>query len=128
LRQLYGYGGYTLRFVFEVASVFDLGEVSMRAFVLTANTVCWGAIVGLLFGLPLGLLVQRPLPGYWILFVIAGIASQILIAAATGNNPGWVFANWTVPSEWVNMLAILGVALFTARRRGSTPNIEQNAA
>ena len=128
LDALYRYGGgHIVQFVFDIGKALGLDEGTLRAFVLTAAPACEASLLGILFGVPLGLVVPRHVLGYWLLFVSAVLTMQILTVAMTGSPVGWLVAVWTFPITWLNMLAILGVALATVRYRHPTTTLAQCA-
>ncbi len=128
LDALYRYGGgHITQLVFDSGKVLGLGEGTLRTFVLTAAPACEAALLGILFGVPLGLLVSRHVIGHWLLFVSAVLAMQVLTIVMSGSPIGWLVAVWTFPMTWLNMLAILGVALVTARYRHPVSNLAPNA-
>ena len=128
LDALYRYlGGYIVQLAFDVGKTLGLGEGMLRAFVLTAGPACEAAILGVLFGVPLALLVLRNVIGYWLLFVGAVVAMHFLSLLWTKSEIGWLVAVWTFPITWLNMLAILGVALVAARYRHPLGNLAPDA-
>ena len=128
LDPLYRYGGgHITQLVFDIGKVLGLGEGTLRAFVLTAAPAIEAALLGIVFGVPLGLLMSRNIVGYWLLFVSAVLTMQVLTIVMSGSPVGWLVAVWTFPITWLNMLAILGVALLTARYRHPVSNLAPNA-
>jgi hypothetical protein len=128
LDALYRYvGGYIVQFVFGVGKALDLGEAALHTFTLTAGPTCEAAILGVLFGVPLALLVSRHIVGHWLLFVGTVMAMHFLSLVLTESDIGWLVAVWTFPITWLNMVAILGVAFVTARYRHPVGSLAPNA-
>jgi hypothetical protein len=128
LDALYRYvGGYIVQLTVGVGKALGLGEAALRAFTLTTGPACEAAILGVLFGVPLALLVSRYIVGYWLLFVGAVVATHFLSIVLSESDIGWLVAVWTFPTTWLNILAILGVAVVTARYRHLVGNLAPNA-
>jgi len=75
--------------------------------------ICTG-LIGIIFGVPFGILARRYTLSCWAAFVLAVLASSAISHWARG--PSWfTFADlWSIPEAWLYLVGVLLFALITA--------------
>lgn len=98
-----------------------LGRMSARLIVRGADALLWSAILGALFGIPLGFLTRTRVLAGWVAFLIALVAVSVFNSyrARLGIRP--LLLEWSIPETWLYVLAVLAFALCTARLIGFRP-------
>jgi hypothetical protein len=93
-------------------AAYDLGldRMSARLTVRGVDALLWSAILGALFGIPLGFVARTRVLAAWLAFLIA-----LLLAGVVNSGIRPVLLEWRVPETWLYVLAVLAVALCTTR-------------
>jgi hypothetical protein len=79
------------------------------------DAALWSAIFGALFGFPLGLIARTRVVRAWSVFLASLLAFGFLDAYRSQMGIGAVLVAWSIPETWLYVVAVLGVALCTAR-------------
>jgi hypothetical protein len=120
---LHVYGWFIDQFSLAVAQ--QASPAFLRSTVFLASALSWALVVGMLFGVPLGLVVREHLFRFWALFVVAGAVTQFVWTLSTRFDPQIFVAEWSLPDLWLNLVAILVFAslvlLLRRRRAPSAP-------
>lgn len=118
LTSLFAYSGQVTIQLTQFAYELGLDRMSARLIVRGADAVLWSAILGALFGIPLGFLTRTKIFAGWVAFLAALVAVSVFnsLRAQTGIRP--VLLEWSVPETWLYVLAVLVFALCTARLIG----------
>ena len=123
LTWLYAYGDSISLMSLAAAKQFS-SPAALRLTFSVISAVCWALVVGLLFGIPLALALRTQPFRYWLLFVVAGAASQLFAQLYAGLGLGFFVLEWSIPEVWLNLVAVLAVAyLVTFFRQSRAPAI-----
>jgi hypothetical protein len=109
LTWLYAYGDYISLMSLAAARQFG-SPATLRLSFSVISAVCWAVVVGLMFGVPFGLALRTQLFRYWLLFVVAGAASQLFAQLHAGLDFEFFVLEWSIPEVWLNLVAVLVIA------------------
>jgi hypothetical protein len=118
LTWLYAYGDSISLLSLAAAKQFG-SPTALRLTYSAISAVCWAIVVGLMFGVPLGLTLRTQLFRYWLLFVVAGAAAQLFVWLRADLDVGFFVLEWSLPEVWLNLAAVLAVAYLVAFLRQS---------
>lgn len=75
----------------------------------------WSAALGFVFGLPFGLIVQKRVLFYWLIFVgTALLVSLVLMKEMVFGSRGFI-VTWSLPETWVYFFGVLCFAHLASR-------------
>ena len=99
----------------QAAYELGLDRMSARLVVRGVDAVLWSAVLGALFGIPLGFLTRTRVLAAWVAFLVALVAVSAFNSyrARLGFRP--VLLEWSIPETWLYVLGVLAFALCTAR-------------
>ena len=123
LPYLYVPGAWITVGLMQVAHDLGVGASAPPA-IRIINAVLWSLILGLLFGVPLGLLVQRRLLYYWLLFIATRLAIGITAIFWDRVEPGMLLLVWTTPETWAYSSGVLLFAALSLRVRERHASLE----
>jgi len=116
LAQLFAFSGrVTVPLIRTVADLGIAENVPLMARMLSA--VIWALVLGILFGVPLGLAVRKNVIAYWLVFVASVLTVSAAIALHSGSGLGILLLEWSLPETWIHIFAVLGVGYLAARFR-----------
>ncbi len=87
--------------------------------------VLWTVVLGLVYGLPLGLLARRQALRYWFVFALSALVGSAVSAWLRGSGTPGFLGEWTLPEPWLWLVgalpfALIGSRLTLRRRRVAT--------
>jgi hypothetical protein len=116
LNQLFAFSGRVT--VPLIRTLADLGIAeNVPLAVRLLNAVIWALVLGVLFGVPLGLAVRKNLIAYWFVFVGSVLTVSAAIALHADSGLGILLLEWSLPETWIHIFAVLGVGYLAARFR-----------
>jgi hypothetical protein len=86
----------------------------LKQITLGATAIAWAIIIGALFGVPLGLLVQSKVHRYWLVFVMAALCVNIASAFWSPYGLGILHLAWATPEYWLQLFGVLGFGVFAS--------------
>lgn len=96
--------------------------MSAGLIVRVIDGVLWSAILGTLFGIPLGILARTKVVAVWVVFLIALLVVSIINSFRTEFGVGLVLLEWSIPETWLYVIAVLAFAQFTAHLMSKAPH------
>jgi hypothetical protein len=104
-------------------AAYELGfdRRSARLAVRAVDVVLWSAMLGALFGIPLGVLTRSKVFAAWVAFLAGVLAAGFFTSFRARLGIGPVLREWSIPETWLYVLAVLVFALCTARLIGFRP-------
>jgi hypothetical protein len=73
----------------------------------SANAVIWSGILGVLFGVPLGLAAKAHVVRYWFVFVIAATVAYAVLSLWSELGFGAALMTWGMPEYWLYFVGVL---------------------
>ena len=114
LTSLLAFSGHVTMPLIRTAHELGLDMMSARLIIRLIDGVLWSAILGALFGIPLGIFTRSKVVAVWVVFLIAFLIVSIINSFRTQFGVGLVLLEWSIPETWLYVLAVLAFAQFTA--------------
>lgn len=122
LTNLLGFSGHMTIPLMWTAHELGLDRMSAGLIVRVIDGVLWSAILGTLFGIPLGILARTKVVAVWVVFLIALLVVSIINSFRTEFGVGLVLLEWSIPETWLYVIAVLAFAQFTAHLMSKAPH------
>lgn len=120
---------------FTLVSVAQLAQAAYNLALVDITGVQWilrvgdavlcSAMLGALFGIPLGLVARARVITAWIAFLMAYVVICVISATRTPFGVGIVVLEWSFPETWLYVLAVLAFARLAshlAAKRSDRPD------